>query len=72
MDRWFTAVYQNPALTDAAGVFGTSEAVRDRLEELVGMGANHLLLNPVGRYEEQVEALAALVGLGLDEGHPPG
>jgi hypothetical protein len=27
------------------------------------MGANHLLLNPVGRYAEQVEALADVVGL---------
>jgi len=25
------------------------------------MGANHLLLNPVGRYSEQLETLAALV-----------
>jgi hypothetical protein len=37
--------------------------VRERLEELVAAGANHLLLNPVGRYAEQVEVLAALVGL---------
>jgi len=27
------------------------------------MGANHLLLNPVSRYLEQVEALAEVVGL---------
>jgi len=26
------------------------------------MGANHLLLNPVSRYNEQVEALAEVVG----------
>ena len=31
--------------------------------ELVAMGANHLLLNPVSRYPEQLEALAAVVGL---------
>jgi hypothetical protein len=37
--------------------------VRERLEELVAMGANHLLLNPVGRHTEQVEALATIVGL---------
>ena len=27
------------------------------------MGASHLLLNPVARYAEQVEALAEIVGL---------
>jgi hypothetical protein len=27
------------------------------------MGANHLLLNPVCRHAEQVEALAKIVGL---------
>jgi hypothetical protein len=30
---------------------------------LVAAGANHLLVNPVGRYTEQVEALAEVVGL---------
>ena len=63
LDRWFTTVYRNPAGTDASGVHGTPEQVRERLEELVAAGANHLLLNPVGRYVEQVEAVAALVGL---------
>ena len=61
--RWFSTVYRNPDGTDAAGVHGTPEQVRERLEELVKMGANHLLLNPVGRHVEQVEALAAIAGL---------
>ena len=39
------------------------EYVRERLEELVAAGANHLLLNPVCRHAEQLEALAAVVGL---------
>ena len=30
---------------------------------MVGYGATHLLLNPVARYDEQVEALAEVVGL---------
>jgi len=62
--RWFSVVYKNPAGTDAAGVHGTPEQVRGQLEELVSMGANHLLLNPVARHVEQVEALAAIAGLG--------
>ena len=61
--RWFSEVYHNPDLTTAAGVFGTPEQVRQQLEELAGMGVNHLLLNPVTRYAEQVEALAEIAGL---------
>jgi probable F420-dependent oxidoreductase len=61
--RWFSEVYHNPDGTDASGVHGTPEQVRERLEELVAMGATHLLLNPVGRHAEQVEALAAIAGL---------
>jgi alkanesulfonate monooxygenase SsuD/methylene tetrahydromethanopterin reductase-like flavin-dependent oxidoreductase (luciferase family) len=63
LDRWFTVVYRNPAGTDASGVHGTPDQVRKQLEELVDMGANHLLLNPVCRYAEQVETLAGVVGL---------
>jgi alkanesulfonate monooxygenase SsuD/methylene tetrahydromethanopterin reductase-like flavin-dependent oxidoreductase (luciferase family) len=63
LDRWFTTVYRNPAGTDDAGIHGTPEEVRERLEDLVALGANHLLLNPVARHVEQVDALAAVVGL---------
>jgi probable F420-dependent oxidoreductase len=64
LHRWFTLVYRNPEGTDASGIHGTPEQVRERLEELVAAGANHLLLNPVGRYDEQLEALASVAGLG--------
>jgi probable F420-dependent oxidoreductase len=63
VERWYTQAYHNPAQTDAAGVHGTPEQVREQLETMVGYGANHLLLNPVARYDEQVEALAEVVGL---------
>ncbi len=62
LHRWFTEVYHNPAGTDASGIHGTPAQVRERLEEVVAMGANHLLLNPVSRYSEQVEAVAEVVG----------
>jgi probable F420-dependent oxidoreductase len=64
LDRWFTEVYRNPAGTDASGIHGTPEQVRERLAELIGMGANHLLLNPVSRHAEQLETLAEIVGFG--------
>ena len=63
LHRWFTTVYHNPEGTDASGIHGTPEQVRERLEELIALGANHILLNPVGRYVEHVDALAAVVGL---------
>ncbi len=59
--RWFTDVYQNPELTTGGGVYGTPEQVREQLQLLVAAGANHLLLNPVTRYSEQVEALAEVI-----------
>jgi alkanesulfonate monooxygenase SsuD/methylene tetrahydromethanopterin reductase-like flavin-dependent oxidoreductase (luciferase family) len=63
LNRWFTEVYHNPAGTDASGIHGTPEQVAERLEELVASGANHLLLNPVSRHLEQLEAVAELAGL---------
>jgi probable F420-dependent oxidoreductase len=64
LHRWFSTVYHNPEGTDASGIHGTPEQLRARIEELVATGANHLLLNPVCRYAEQLEALAEVVGLG--------
>jgi probable F420-dependent oxidoreductase len=63
VQRWYSEVYHNPEGTDASGVHGTPEQVREQLEALVAMGANHLLLNPVCRHAEQLEAVAAVVGL---------
>ena len=62
MQRWFSAVYHNPEGPDTTGVHGSPSQVRERLEELVRLGATHLLLNPVCRYVEQLEALASVVG----------
>ena len=63
LNRWFTEVYRNPAGTDASGIWGTPEQVREKLEALVAMGANHLMLNPISRYAEQLEAVAEIAGL---------
>ena len=63
LDRWFATVYRRPNGADASGVHGTPAQVREQLEALVSAGANHLLVNPVGRHCEQVEALAEVAGL---------
>ena len=62
LERWFTDVYHNPPGTDASGIHGTPEQVRARLEEVIAMGANHLLLNPISRHAEQLEAVAEVAG----------
>ena len=54
-------VYRHPDLTSGSGVSGTPE--RERLEALVAMGANHLLLPPIVRSTDQVEALAEVARL---------
>jgi len=63
MERWFSTAYHNPEGPDTTGVHGSPEHVRERLEDLVRLGATHLLLNPVCRYAEQLEALASVVAL---------
>jgi probable F420-dependent oxidoreductase len=63
LERWFTEVYHDPPGTDASGIHGTPEEVRERLEHLVAAGANHLLLNPISRHAEQLEAVAEVAGL---------
>jgi probable F420-dependent oxidoreductase len=63
VQRWFSIVYRRPEGTDTSGIHGTPEQLRERIEELVAAGANHLLLNPVCRYAEQLEVLAEIIGL---------
>jgi probable F420-dependent oxidoreductase len=63
LERWFSTVYHDPAGPDASGIHGTPAQVREKLDTLIAMGANHVLLNPVSRYVEQVDMLAAVVGL---------
>lgn len=61
LDQWFKIVYHRPGGADAGDIYGTPAQVKEQLEALVAAGANHLLLNPVGRYAEQLEILAEVV-----------
>jgi probable F420-dependent oxidoreductase len=63
LQRWFSTVYQRTEGTDALGLHGTPEQLRAGIEALIATGANHLLLNPVCRYAEQLEVLAEVIGL---------
>ncbi|MFM9971521.1 MAG: LLM class flavin-dependent oxidoreductase [Burkholderiales bacterium] len=64
LNHWFTAINGKPALTDTAGIHGTPAQVREQIEVLASCGVNHILLNAVSHYGEQVDALAEAVGLG--------
>ena len=44
-------------------IYGTPEQCREQIEALVACGADHLLLNPLAQYPEQLEAIAEVVGL---------
>ncbi len=61
LHRWYTEVYHNPAGTETSGVYGTPGQVAARLQEFIGMGATHLLLNPVADHAEQLEACAEVI-----------
>lgn len=58
---WFGHAYHAPDMADRVAVWGSREAVQQRLAELVAAGANHLLLNPVVDEVEHVEILRDLV-----------
>ena len=61
--RWFTDVYHNPGMLDTHGFHGTPEQAREYIDELKALGVTHVLLNPVARQDDQLEALAEVVGL---------
>jgi hypothetical protein len=62
LQRWYTEVYFNPNGHETSGLYGTPQQVGDRLHEYIAMGANHLLLNPICRHAEQLDALAEIAG----------
>lgn len=61
--HWFDKVYRQPHLTDISGVYGTCAQVRESIAEIVSKGPTHLLVNPVGNYSEQLEAISEVIGL---------
>ncbi len=64
MTNFCQAVYGTGDSAAEQGISGTPEEVRERLEALVAAtGPNHLLLHPVGRFVDQLEAVAEVVGL---------
>lgn len=61
LERWFMTVYRNTKGAAQAGFCGTPEDLRGQLEEVAETGVNHVILNPVCRYTEQLETLAEVL-----------
>lgn len=61
LERWFGEAYGDPSLAHTSGVYGTAEHVAETLHDLIDAGATHLLLNPVSRHLQQLEAVVELL-----------
>ena len=61
--QWFGQAYNGPNMATEVGVWGSPEKCAEILEDVASVGVNHLLLHPVHAYDEQLEALAEVVGL---------
>ncbi len=59
--EWFGVYYGAPDLADRVALAGPAEACVEGLVELVGAGADLLIVNPVFDEEQQAEVLAAEV-----------
>ena len=56
--EWFGHVYGTADLANEAAVWGPEAYIKERIEEVVDIGAEHMLLHPVFDFDEHLEALA--------------
>ena len=64
LQRWFHEAYGTAELAESCGVYGGTQVVLEQLEDLIDLGAEHLVLNPVDRYSVQADALAEICRIG--------
>lgn len=58
--EWFAHVYGSADLANAVAVWGPESYIRERIEEVIDLGAEHMLLHPVFDFDEHLGALAPL------------
>lgn len=58
--EWFAHVYGSADLANAVAVWGPESYIRERIEEVIDIGAEHMLLHPVFDFDEHLGALAPL------------
>ena len=61
--QWFGATYNSPGGASDVAVWGSPKKCAEILEEVASVGVDHLLLNPVHAFEEQLEAVAEIASL---------
>lgn len=57
--EWFAHVYGSADLANAVAVWGPEAYIRERIEEVIDIGAEHMLLHPVFDFDEHLGALAS-------------
>lgn len=57
--EWFAHTYGTAGLANAVAVWGPESYIRERIEEVIEIGAEHMLLHPVFDFDEHLEALAS-------------
>ena len=56
--EWFGHVYGNADLASQVAVWGPASYISERIAELIDIGAEHVLVNPVFDFDDHLEALA--------------
>ena len=56
--EWFGHVYGNADLASQVAVWGPASYIKERVAELIDIGAEHVLVNPVFDFDDHLEALA--------------
>ena len=56
--EWFGHVYGNADLASQVAVWGPADYINERIAELIDIGAEHVLVNPVFDFDDHLEALA--------------
>ena len=57
--EWFAHTYGTAGLANAVAVWGPESYIRERIEEVIEIGAEHMLLHPVFDFDEHLEAFAS-------------
>jgi len=61
MKKFFEHTYGNPDMASHVAIWGSQESVFERINEIIDLGANHVLAHFVFDFDEHLEALAPLV-----------
>ncbi|HCV00662.1 MAG TPA: LLM class F420-dependent oxidoreductase, partial [Dehalococcoidia bacterium] len=59
--EWFGHVYGSPDMANQVAIWGPAAYINERIEQVIDIGAEHMLLHPVFDFDEHLEQLASLV-----------